>query len=98
MLGPAVKGKKNAIRKGKKYFSPTASILKYEQINEALQSPHNYFAKNLYINFKYPYCRPHPKFTLYWGQLSNGWGVGKRIYGALNTWRNITQLFGGSLS
>jgi len=34
MLGPKVKGK-NAIRKRKKYFSATAHILKYEQINKA---------------------------------------------------------------
>jgi hypothetical protein len=35
MLGPKVQAKKNAIRKGKQYFSATARILKYEQIKEA---------------------------------------------------------------
>jgi hypothetical protein len=35
MPGPKVKGKKKEIRKGKKYFSATVRILKYEQINEA---------------------------------------------------------------
>jgi len=35
MLGLTVEGKKNAISRRKNYFSLTALILKYEQINEA---------------------------------------------------------------
>ena len=35
MLGPNVKGKRNAIRKGEKYISATEHLLKYEQIIKA---------------------------------------------------------------